>query len=945
MISHTNGFEQKGNIMGKKKGKFTKKTLVIILAIVLLFVAFFTFLNDFYLDVRWYSEVGYLSVFFKELTTKLKIGGPLFLLLAVVLSIYFKLLTLSGGKAVVVDKEKKSFLRDKLPYVLAVLVSIPTSLLMTKTLWYKFLEFTNSTPFGVVDPTFGKDISFYVFKLPFIRSLCWIVIGLSVLLFIITFIYSTLVIVQKSHDDKKAALNEALDIPIKGTFKRMWESYRVQLTVFAALMSFAAAALFYLKKFELVYSTNGYVYGASFTDIKVTMPVCVVMTVMCILLGIVILVFGLAGKLKPVMLIAVATVIVYFVGLGIGFLVEQFVVSPNEYSKESQYISYNIEYTQKAYGLDDIQTKTFDVRNTIDTEDIDNNYTTINNIPINDYYPTLSTYNSLQGIRTYYQFNDVDIDRYYLDGQYTEVFISAREMNTNNLNIDAQTWINMHLKYTHGFGVTVSPVNTITETGQPELIAKDIPTATAYGALDIEQERIYFGELTDDYAVVNTKALEFDYPSGSNNVENAYDGTAGIPLNLFNRISFAIKYHTMKFLLSSDITSESVMLINRNVLDRAMMIAPFLSYDSDPYLVISEGRLYWIIDALTTTDLYPFSQPYNNSTSGQTFNYIRNSVKVIVDAYNGDIKFYLVDEDDPIAVTYSKIYKDLFTSISEMPDDLRSHLRYSEAYFNVQSEMYLRYHMTNPSVFYNAEDLWAIATQFYQESKAASRVNASYMVMKLPDREEEFLLMVPFTVVNKTNMVAWMAGICDGEDYGKLIVYEFPKQSIVYGPMQIEQRIDQDTVIAPQLALLAQQGSDVLRGNLLTIPVEDSILYIEPVYVRASATNTTSLPEMKKVILSYKDQIIMADTLDDALMEMFGTNTEQKSDEEDTDYEISDDAAELIIQAKELYELAQKALSQADWAGYGQYMEQLGNVLEKLAQLQNSAEAQNLITD
>ena len=919
----------------KKKSKFLSKTLRTVIVIVVLVAAVFIALNEFYIDILWYGEVGYLEVFFKALTTKLKLGIPLFLFFAVVLSIYFKLLTLSGGKpeAKVVNKEgKKSFIRGKLPYIISCIIAAVMSFLTTSNLWYKILEFANSVAFGKTDPVFGKDISFYVFKLPLLQSLIGIILLLLAILFAATFIYTLLIISQKGRIEHNASEGNSfnLNMNAKGTFSRMWSSFRVQLSVFSALLLLLAGFWFYLQRFALMYSTNGIVYGASYTDIHITLPVYTVVAVLCVLAAIATFIFGLAGKLKPVIILYVVVVGVYFAGMGVGLAIESFIVSPNEYSKEAEYISYNIQNTQAAYGLDNIETKTFKVENDITAEDIMDNEITINNVPINDYVPTLDTFNSLQAIRTYYEFVDVDVDRYYLDGDYTQVFLAAREMNTQKLNADAQTWINQSLKYTHGFGVTVSPVNTTTNSGQPDMIAKDIPPQSEYDSLQVIQPRIYFGEDTKSYAVVNTKAKEFDYPSGSDNVENVYDGTAGIPMSFLNRLSFSVSNGSLKFLLSSDITAESKILINRNVLDRAMDIAPFLSYDSDAYIVNADGYLYWIIDAMTTSNRYPYSQP---NDSGE-YNYIRNSVKVVVDAYNGDVTYYIIDESDPIAQVYSKIYPTLFKSASEMPAGIRSHLRYSEAYFNAQAKMYLTYHMSNASVFYNKEDAWSIATQYYQGTKEAASVNSAYMIMKLPDREEEFLLMVPFTAVTKDNMVAWMAGVCDGDEYGKLIVYEFDKQSLIYGPMQIEQRIDQDTTIAPQLALLGQQGSSVLRGNLLTIPIDNSLLYIEPIYVRATS-GKMSLPEMKKVVISYKDTIVMADTLTQAIEQIFGSigdvgSGTGSSSGTNTPMSPTASSAELIARANELFNLAQQALQGGDWNSYGSYMQQLGQILTQL---------------
>ena len=403
-------------------------------------------------------------------------------------------------------------------------------------------------------------------------------------------------------------------------------------------------------------------------------------------------------------------IVVSVAGWVIGAGVENFIVTPNQYTKEEPYLSRHIEYTNMAYGIDNVTEKSFNPVQELNLTDIEENEATIGNIPINDYKPTLDIYNSIQGFKVYYEFNDIDIDRYQIDDQYTQVFISARELDNTKLEENARTWINQHLKYTHGFGVAVSPVNRVNEVGQPDLVVKNIPPQTDSTVFSIDEPRIYFGEKTDSYVITNGTTPEFDYPEGSNNQENFYDGTAGIRMNMLNRLVFSVREKTLKILLSSEISSESKMLIRRNIMDRVSTIAPFLLYDPDPYIVVSQGKLYWIIDAFTVSDRYPYAQPYDETNR---FNYLRNSVKVVVDAYNGNVMFYQVDTDDPIINAYESIYNDVFTPIDEMPEDLRSHVRYSQEMFDVQSDIYRTYHMTNTKVFYNKEDQWDIPRQIY----------------------------------------------------------------------------------------------------------------------------------------------------------------------------------------------------------------------------------------
>ncbi len=917
--------------------------------------------TDVYVDILWYSEMGYLSVYFKELVTKLVMGIPQFILLFAVLSFYFKALSKLGKdkpevKAEVKaekdpevidlngedkeakeakeakaqeEKKKNNFVRNKMPLIMALVISAVISFDSTTGLWNDWLEFVNSQPFNQVDPLFGKDISFYVFRLPFLRGVVNELYFLLFAVLVTTLVYSCMLLIDLNDIEFDVQRQRLETESTKAALRTVGTAVRVQLSVFAGLFLLVAAFGVYLSRFEMLQKSGELFYGASYTDVNILLPVKNITMILMAVSALAVLYCGLKKKLKPCIIMAVLIAGVTLIGNVAAFVVEGYVVEPNQYSKEQEYIAHSIDYTQKAFGLDDVEVVEITLDEKMSSSDIKENMTTINNIPINDYRPTLDTYNSIQSMRSYYVFNDVDIDRYMIDGEYTEVFISARELSTNLLADSAQNWINQHLKYTHGMGVAVSSVNAVNSTGQPELIAQDIPTVTQYDALTIDQGRIYFGELTDEYSIVNTKAKEFDYPSGNTNVENVYDGKAGISMNLLNRIIFSIRYGTTKFLFSSDITADSKILLNRRVDERVYSIAPFLSYDADPYIVTVDGKLYWIMDAMTTTNKYPYSTPYQK----YGINYIRNSIKVVIDAYDGDVTFYIVDETDPIAMAYASIYPKLFKTKDEMPENISSHIRYSETLFDIQAEVYQTYHMEDTGVFYNKEDLWEIATQFYETDQNV-RVSPTYLIMKRPYAEkEEFMLMIPYTPTNKDNMVAWMAGLCDGDNYGKLVVYQYPKQTLVYGPMQIEQRINQDTVISPQLALLDQQGSKVLRGNMQAILIDNDILYVEVVYVQAEGDDR-GLPEVKKVIVSYEDTIVMADSLMEGIEAIFGDVDGSDKDPEKPD--VPDDGpvyiptGELHKEALNIFNKAENAISKGDWAAYGQYMAELESVLKQM---------------
>ncbi|HBB27865.1 MAG TPA: UPF0182 family protein, partial [Clostridiales bacterium] len=563
----------------------------------------------------------------------------------------------------------------------------------------------------------------------------------------------------------------------------------------------------------------------------------------------------------------------------------------------------------------------------------------IENIRINDKAPLNKVYNKLQGIRPYYTFNDVDIDRYVIDGQYKQVYLSARELDQSLLNEQAKTWINQYLKYTHGYGVALSQVNKVTSQGQPELLLKDIPPTTNTD-LNITRPEIYFGEKTNDYIIVNTDEKEFDYPSGSDNVEAIYEGDAGIPLNFMNKLLFSIREGSYKMLISNNINSDSRIIINRNILDRVKKIAPFISYDNDPYIVINQedGKLYWIIEGFTMSSRYPYSQPIAESN----INYIRNSVKVVVDAYNGDTDFYIVDETDPIIMTYNDIFKDLFKSIDEMPDGIKSHIRYSQEMFNIQAEMYRTYHMENSTVFFGREDTWDISKEKYLDKE--QKVEPNYYMFKLPEEDDiEFLLTIPYTPQGKDNMSAMLVARNDGDKYGELLLYKFPKNKTIKGTALIESKIDQDTEISSQLTLWSQKGSNVLRGNTLIIPIEDSLLYVEPIYLQSDTQS--NFPEMKMVIVVYGDKIVMEPTLEKALDEVLGeiyTPKDQNNQGIDNSGVDNKSVEELIKQANDIFVDANNALKNGSWAEYGEKLNNLEKILNQLNLLINGPAAENI---
>ena len=694
---------------------------------------------------------------------------------------------------------------------------------------------------------------------------------------------------------------------------------------------------FFLQQFDLLHTHTGAVYGAGFTDVTVTLWK---LRILCVLSVIAAIMFVLNMKKKAYKKILTVPVIMIAVGLlgtGAGMLIQNFIVSPDELNKEKEYLERNIEFTQYAYQLEDVTTTSFAADNTLTGSDIAENSETISNIRINDFDPAQQFYNQTQSIRQYYTFNDVDNDRYMIDGKYTQTYLATREIDESKIS---DSWLNRHLKYTHGYGITLSRVDKVTASGQPDVLIGNIPPESSVEEIQITRPEIYFGELSNEYVIVGTDEDEFDYPSGESNEYTRYEGDAGINMNFFNRLVFAVKEGSVKLLVSSNIDSDSKIIIHRNVMDRVRTIMPYLSYEDDPYMVTVDGKLYWMVDAYTESSNYPYSQPFDDERGT---NYIRNSVKVVVDAYNGDVDFYIVDEEDPIAATYAKIYPTLFKSGDQMPEGLKAHIRYPNSLLQIQADIYTRYHMEDISVFYLNEDQWDIAYEIYGTEQV--QMTPTYYIAKLPGEEKaEFFNSIPFTPKSKKNMTALMVARNDGEHYGELVLYQFPKSKTIYGPEQVEAQIDQNTEISKEFSLWNSSGTTYRRGNMFIIPINSSILYVEPVYLEAT---NSSIPEVKRIIVAYDDKIAYEETLAECLVSLFGdeaasgidssggsVNEQQSANEEtgqgtSTTSELSQ--TELIQKAASAYDNAQSALQQGDWAAYGEYMDELEDALSQLA--------------
>jgi uncharacterized protein len=728
--------------------------------------------------------------------------------------------------------------------------------------WMRVLPFFHPTAFHLEDPVFGQDIATYIFSLPVGELLEFALMGICLYGFIAVALTYLL----------------AGDSLSQGRFLGCSRSQQRHLYALAGAVMLVVGLSYWLDCYELLYSPLGVSDGASYTDVNVQLPADRILCGLSIAIAIYLfyrsIYFPRQGSSKPIFTIFW----LYSGAIGVSFvlplLIQILVVQPNELARETPYLQRTIALTRQAFGLDKIDIKTFDPQATLTEADLQANASTIENIRLWDKQPLLDTNRQLQQIRLYYRFPDADIDRYPLTTadptKQQQVLIAARELDYTAVPKQAQTWVNQHLIYTHGYGFTMSPVNRVATGGLPEYLVKDIGMKASQAVpnnIPIGQPRIYYGENTNTYIMTNTQVKELDYPSGNENVYNIYDGHGGITISsLWHKLLFATYLNDWRLVISPEFLPETKLLLRRNIDRRIRSIAPFLRFDRDPYLVSTNvgdtNSLYWIVDAYTTSDRYPYSD-----MGKEGINYIRNSVKVIIDAYHGSVKLYLIDPYDPIVNTWAKVFPDLFQTLSAMPANLRRHLRYPTDFFQLQSDRLMTYHMTDPQVFYNREDQWQVPTEVYGDKPRL--VEPYYLITKLPTLPtEEFILFLPYTPQQRTNSIAWLAARSDGDNYGKLSLYTFPKQRLIYGPEQIEARINQDPVISQQISLWNRQGSRVIQGNLLIVPIEQSLLYVEPIYLEATQNQ---LPTLVRVIVAYENRIVMAQNLQQALTAIFQT--------------------------------------------------------------------------
>jgi len=893
----------------------------IVAAVIFIGLPFLTWLSGVWVDWRWFSDLGQGSVFTTRIVSQFAVGIVFAVLTFAILFINMRVARKMAPRVVAVNfpegmpEQLEMFLhamRNQIGPILdwailgvsAVLAFI-NGVNMSAN-WETFRLALSSVPFGYNDPQFGRDVAFYVFQLPAYNLICDWLTGILVLTIVLTFAVHVL--------DGAIQPWERL--------KGFTPHVKAHLSVLLALLVATWGFRYWIQTWELNFSKVGQIIGAGYTDIHARIPAYQILIVVSLLTAVVLL-LNIRYKGWRLPLIAMGVWVAASVLLGGVWpaLMQQFIVAPNEASAEAPYIERNIAMTRKAFGLDDVKGQQFPASENLTAKDIIADRQTLKNVRLWDPSIVAQSYSQLQSIRPYYEFPDVDVDRYTINGDRQQVLVSAREMNGDLLPDQAQTWVNRHLVYTHGFGLVMSSVSDSDSRGMPKFIIGDVPPKTTSN-LETKQPRIYYGEATKDYVIVDTGIKEFDFPLGDKNAEYQYKGSGGVPVGgLVSRVAWALHLGSSQVLFSEYVKPESRVLLRRDLTSRLEALAPWLTFENDPYPVLVDGKITWVIDAYTSSDSFPYSEGLPNSDT----NYLRNSVKITVDAFDGTTTFYAFDPKDPILAAWRKVFPTLVQDADKIPPAIREHFRYPEGLFTAQAEVYRTYHMTDPRVFYNKEDQWEIPGE-----RQGKPMHPFFVLMTLPGKtEERFYIMQPYTPRNRDNMIGWVAANSDPENYGERTVYQFPKERVVLGPEQVSAQINQDSLISPQLSLWSQRGSQALFGNMLVVPIKDSIVYIQPLYLQAEQT---AIPELTRVIVVYADKVEMERTLEAALLKVFGqepssTVTGTAGGGSGSTGAGGADAAA----ARKLYSEAIDAQKKGDWALYGTKISQLGAVLERLA--------------
>jgi len=871
-----------------------------------------------YADYLWFVSVGYEAVFLKVFAYQ----AVVFVVFGLVsfVALYASLRVAVRN----VRKHTPSYSASAW-YTVGVVVTSVALGAAYSDVWETFLLYVNAEPFGTADPYFGRPIAFYVFSLPAYEAIVgFLLLLVTVSLLIAVAVYAYEFGLEEYEDaigiDELDASRIEFD---PEAFARRVSAYAYgHLTVGAGALLIVLSLNFYLSRLRLVYSESGAVFGVGATEASVTSPVLLVLAVVAFLGGVAVIA-NAHVRLRDSRIVYAAVggiVLVGILGTAGGFLHQSYVVEPDEFNQEEPYLDNEIEFTRSGFALNRINERSFNVSENLTREQIENNPGTIDNLRLWDKRPLMQTYNEQNNLRTYYHFNDIKTDRYTFDGDLRQVYISTREIEFDALPEGSQSWVNQHLVYTHGMGFVMSPVSEVGDEGFPEYYVDQIPPRAEVD-LEIDQPRIYYGETTDSYNIVGSGTRELDYPRRGENAYYDYTGDGGIPLSsTFRKIAYSLRFGEFQIYFSNSVTDDSKIQMNRDLDTRVNEVAPFLEYDEDPYPVVVNGRVKWIYDAYTTTDRYPYSARY--PFNGEQINYLRNSVKVVVDAYSGETTFYVTEDDDPIINAYRKVFPSMFEDFDEMSPELRDHVRYPQDVFETQARVNLVYHMQNEQAFYNREDEWRIPNE--EVSGETVPVEPYYIVMKLPNEEEpEFMQILPFIPEARQNLIGWMAARSDRPNYGEIESFLLSQQDLVFGPQQVESRIDQNTEISQSITLWSQAGSSVDRGNLLAVPLDDTILYVEPLFLEAQ--NEGALPQLQRVIVAHNDRVTMQRTLDASLSALFGEAVASPAVPG-----VTQPSTERIQRLRELYDGADSALRDGNFTEYAENIEEIGTVLDDL---------------
>ncbi|HYL07031.1 MAG TPA: UPF0182 family protein [Candidatus Udaeobacter sp.] len=868
----------------------------------------------FFTQLQWYGSLGYTDVF----TTRLTIQALLFVISLVLAFVYLAAnvvvaLRVRSGPGLRAVGIKRSSIRSGTGIVALVASGIIALLLSggAGSQWQAFALFSHYSATGITEPVLGQDVAFYLLTLPFLHTIAGWALGLGFL---------TLLLIAALY----AWRGDSFDF-------RLTPTAIAHLSVLLGLLAVTLAVSGWLGRYDLLFAHNSSVVtGAAYSDVNARLPLYTFQAGAGIVLAGALIANAWLRRLWLPIAAVVTWIALGLIGQIYPGIVQSFFVTPNAQTYELPYIAREIAGTRAAYGLSNVTVSNYSGDQPLSAQDVQNDQVTVNNLRLWDYGPLKQTYDQQQTIRTYYSFNDIDLDRYTVNGQYQQLEISAREFDFSKLPTSAQNWVNQHLVYTHGYGVAASPVNAVVGEGLPDYVVGNIPPT---GSLAITQPAIYFGEVTPDYALAPSNTREFDYPQGSTDVFTNYSGTHGVPMTSLNKALWSLRLGDFNLLVSGQVTDKTQLLYLRGIRDRASELAPFLSFDSDPYVVTVNGRIYWILDAYTTGTTYPYSQ--TEAFQGNDINYVRNSVKVVVDAYDGTTTYYVIDPKDPLTRAYEATFPSLFKPIDAMPQAMRDHLRVPVDMFNTQTQIYATYHITDPKVFFSREDVWDIPTAQSSPSSTPTPVQPYYVLFRLPGQQTaEFLLIMPFTPRGKNNMVSWMAARQDGTHYGEYVSYVLPKDKAIFGPQQVANRINQDPVISQDFTLFHSTGSQVLQGNLLVVPIGNSFLYFEPIYL--SAITSSSLPELKKVILVDQQQVAYADTLEQAIQQLVGTAAPPTNNQPPPSTYTAAQVAQiqgLITQANQHYHAAYTALAAGDFTTYASEMKTVGQLLQQLQTL------------